>query len=313
VRKISNDFMDDLQNQKGILRPILEKIQKDHTLLFTSRENTINVYYRGGNILRLREHHKNSYQAAFDENYGRFGQAAPILPSIISDRREAEIWANNISKLKLTMDEYFVVNKKSEREYQQLVAHENNLSSISNETEYFITNIEYSPPGSWMRLDMLAIQWPASKRKSTKHCRSAIIELKYGASSIKSGKSGFIKHLKDIETLIKDENSYNDLIVSMKNQFDQLNQLDLIKFKKFKNYKAMKISTKKPEVILMLANYNPRSGQLIKVLNDPELQAYSKSPIFELKFFIASFSGYGMQTKCMFSLEEFLKVIEFFD
>jgi len=76
------------------------------------------------------------------------------------------------------MDEYFVVNKKSEREYQQIVAHENNLSSISNESEYFITDIEYSPPESRMRLDMLAIQWPASKRRSTQYCRPAIIELK---------------------------------------------------------------------------------------------------------------------------------------
>jgi hypothetical protein len=41
VRKISKAFMDDLQNQMGILRPILEKVQKDHTLLFAIRENTV--------------------------------------------------------------------------------------------------------------------------------------------------------------------------------------------------------------------------------------------------------------------------------
>jgi hypothetical protein len=313
MRKISNDFMDDLQNQKGVLRPILEKIQKDHTLLFAIRENYINVYYRGGNILRLREHYKNSYQAAFDENYGRFGQVAPILTSIISNRREAEIWSENIPKLKISMDEYFVFNKKSEREYQQIIVHENNLSSISNETEYFITDIEYSPPGYSMRLDMLAIQWPASKRKSMKRCRPAIIELKYGASSIKSGKAGLIKHLRDIETLINDKSSYNDLIHSMEHQFDQLTHLDLIKFKKFKKYQIMKIASLKPEVILMVANYNPRSQQLKKVLNDPELHTFSKSANFNLKFFVASFSGYGLHTQCMFSLEEFLKIIEFFD
>lgn len=313
MRKISTNFMNDLTDEDGRLFPVLEKIKNDHTLLLAIREDYINIYYRGGNILRLREHYNNSYQAEFDENYGRFGQAAPILPPIISNREEADIWADNIPNLKVTMDEYFVVNKKSEREYQQLVTQENNLSSISNESEYFITDIEYSPPGSWMRLDMLAIQWPASKRKSIKHCRPAIIELKYGVSSVKSEKSGFVKHLKDIEALIKDKDSYNELIHSMENQFDQLNQLDLIKFNKSKNYKAMKISFLKPEVILILANYNPRSKQLKKVLNDSEFQAYSKSPIFDLKFFIASFLGYGLHSQCMFSLEEFLRIIAHFN
>jgi len=74
----------------------------------------------------------------------------------------------------------------------------------------------------------------------------------------------------------------------------------------------MRIVTRKPEVILILANYNPRSQQLLHVLNDPEFQTYSKSPIFDLKFFIASFSGYGLHSQCMFTLTEFLKIVEFF-
>ena len=313
MRKISNNFMNDLTDEDGRLNPVLQKVQKDHTLLFAIRENYINIYYRGGNILRLREHDKNFYHAEFNENYGKLGQGVPILPSTITTQREGEIWAESIPKLKVIMDEYFVVNKKSEREYQQLVAHENNLSSISIESEYFITDIEFSPPGSMMRVDMLAIHWPANKRKSIKYCRPAIIELKYAASSIASGKSGLVKHLKDIESLIKEKRSYNDLIHSMENQFDQLSQLGLIKFNKHKNYQAMKLSVLKPEVILILANYNPRSQQLFYVLHASEFQAYSKSPIFDLKFFMASFSGYGLHSQCMFTLEEFLKIIAFFN
>ena len=98
----------------------------------------------------------------------------------------------------------------------------------------------------------------------------------------------------------------------MENQFDQLNQLGLTAFNKFGGYQEMNITSPKPEVILMLANYNPRSRQLMKVLNDPEFQAYSQSLLFDLKFFVASFSGYGLHSRCMFKLEEFLKIIEFF-
>ena len=290
----------------------MDKVQKDHTLFLAIRKNYINIYYRGGNILRLSELRNNYYLAEFDVNYGIFGQEVPDMPISISSLREAEIWAEGIPELKVIMDEYFAKNKKSEREYQQLIAHENNLSSISIESEYFISDIEYSPPGSSMRLDMLAVKWLASKRKSIKYCQPVIMELKYGVSNVNSGNSSLLKHLKDIESLINDENSYNDLILSLENQFDQLNHLDLIKFNKPKNYQRMKIGVSKPEVILTLANYNPRSQRLFNLLSEPDLETFDKSPLFDLRFFVASFSGYGLHSQCMFSLEDFLQIIEFF-
>ena len=312
MRKISDSFLNDLAHNDGLLNPLLKKVQKDHTLFLAIRANYINIYYRGGNILRLSELRINYYAAEFDVNYGRFRQEVPDMPISISSRKEAEVWAESIPKLKVVMDEYFAENKKSEREYQQLIAHENNLSSISNESEYFIADIEYSPPGSSMRLDMLAVKWLASKRKSIKYCQPVIMELKYGASSVNSGNSSLLKHLKDFESLINDENSYNELIRSLENQFDQLNHLNLIKFNKPKNYRRMKVYSSKPEVILILANYNPRSQRLFNLLADSDLKAYSESPLFDLRFFVASFSGYGLHSQCMFSLEEFLQMIEFF-
>ena len=93
MRKISNNFMNDLTDEDGRLNPILQKVKKDHTLLFAIRENYINIYYRGGNILRLRERDTNFYQAEFDKNYGKIGQGLPILPSNITTQREAEFCA----------------------------------------------------------------------------------------------------------------------------------------------------------------------------------------------------------------------------
>ena len=59
------------------------------------------------------------------------------------------------------MDYHFSVKWKLEREFQQLVARENNRSAISNQTEYFITDIELADEQS--RFDMLALKWRARR------------------------------------------------------------------------------------------------------------------------------------------------------
>jgi hypothetical protein len=54
-----------------------------------------------------------------------------------------------------------------------------NLSSISNETEYFISDIELADPSIGARFDMLAVRWLASDRKDGNHCKAVLIEMKY--------------------------------------------------------------------------------------------------------------------------------------
>lgn len=62
MRKLSVKFMGDLVNPDGVLYPILTRVRKDHTLMLAIRENFINIYYRGGNILNIKEHNKGFYQ-----------------------------------------------------------------------------------------------------------------------------------------------------------------------------------------------------------------------------------------------------------
>jgi hypothetical protein len=45
-----------------------------------------------------------------------------------------------------------------------------------------------------------------------------------------------------------------------------------------------------PEVIFILANRNPRSSKLKKILCDPEIEKYENSKLFKL-IFVASFAG----------------------
>ena len=102
------------------------------------RDRYFNVYYRGGNILKVIEHRKGLYRTSFDDQYNKLQRNIPDSPASIANQADAEKWVASFPDRKNIMDEYFSAYSKAEREFQQLVARENNSSSISNESEYFV-------------------------------------------------------------------------------------------------------------------------------------------------------------------------------
>ena len=66
MRRLPKTFMNDLKNEDGKLYPLLERIKKDDTLLLSIRNNYINIYYRGGNLVRI-SYGAKGYKAFFDE------------------------------------------------------------------------------------------------------------------------------------------------------------------------------------------------------------------------------------------------------
>ena len=77
-----------------------------------------------------------------------------------------------------------------------------------------------------------------------------------------------VKHLNNMDELISNENRYADLIRTMENQFNQLDQLGLLNFNKGKSKAHVVLDLKeKPEVIFILANHNPRSSKLKRILD----------------------------------------------
>ena len=307
MRKLSAKFMGDLVDSDGVLHPILTRVKKDHTLMLAIRENFINIYYRGGNILKIMEHNKGSYQASFDDRYNKSGLLIPDSPSEINNQNDSRSWIDSFPSRKNIMDEYFSTYGKAEREFQQLIARENNNSTISNESEYFVSDIEVTEP--YARFDIMAIRWLAAQRKNGSNCKAALIEMKYGDSAL-TGSAGLLKHLKDMEKLITNKDGYSKLLETMESQFTQLDELGLLKFNKGTSNAKVKLNPDEtPEVIFVLANHNPRSPKLKTILSDPEIDKYAQSQLFDLKFYVASFAGYGLHAKCMFPLVEFLKLL----
>jgi hypothetical protein len=301
-RPVSNGFLNDLKN--GILAPIASRVRVDDTLMLAFRGNSINVYYRGGSILRLTQQAEaGRYKPEFDPNYEKNGvKASSDLPVVIGTVADCEAWIGAFPVLKQIMDFYFAKHRKLEREFQQLVAWENNRSGIANSTEYFITDIEYADVLHGARLDMLGLKWPSTDRQDGSRCTPVLIEMKYGIGSYE-GDAGIVKHVADLRGMLSRETTMDRLNQDIAGQFAQLDELKLVNFNKAKSFKNVEV-VGKPEVILLLANHNPRSRTLLNALEKIE-----EPSGINLRFFAASFAGYGLHDACMMDLEEFRELV----
>ena len=145
ARGLTDQFMRDLKD--GILHPILDRVLKDDTLDLQIRNNYVNVYYRGGNLMKITDPNPTigTYKAYFNNKYFMGSSPAACLKTtIIKNQVDSDSWVKEFPILKQAMDLYFSQHAKEEREFQQLIGRENNWSGIANDTDYFICDIEYA-------------------------------------------------------------------------------------------------------------------------------------------------------------------------
>ncbi len=319
-RKLSPQFMQELS--AGYLKPLLDRVKFDQTLMLAIRDGYINVYYRGGSLLKLEEQKQREmgYACFFDKNYIKQhnelikylptgDQLIHKLPTCLCTEEDCVAWVVAIPQLKLVMDLFFGIQNKPEREFQQLVARENNSSTISNESEYFITDIEFSADRNLKaRFDMLGVRWLSNDRNKMRTIRPVLVEMKYGDGAL-TGRAGLEKHLADIHKLLLDEKRKIKLLEIISSQFNQLDELGLLMFNRNKKWQPLKLSNVgKPEVIFLLANHNPRKSKLNEILTSSAVKEYAESDLFDLRFHVAGFSGYAMHSSNMLPLDEFVKL-----
>ncbi|PTN37063.1 hypothetical protein [Desulfonatronum sp. SC1] len=312
MRTISDSFYHEMINEDGILHPIIERLRNDDTLMFAIRNGYFNIYYRGGSIAKVKENKlKKHFIISFDKEYNKTGISIPHFPEILASKKDTQNFIGVLPLLKEIMDTYFSKKNKYEREFQQVIARENNSSPISNGTEYFITDIEFAVSEIKSRFDMLAIQWLSSDRSKAARCRPVFIEVKYGDEAL-SGKSGLTEHLKKIEEFISSKNAYSESLAMMADQFRILDELQLMKFNKSKNELTIDLcsNAEKPQVIFIFANHNPRSRKLREIIENEVPESYENPENFDLRFFVSTFAGYGMHEASMLKRSAFLQLLQ---
>lgn len=270
----------------GELHPLLEAVKKDDTLDLELRGDSVNIYYRGGRLFKITEK-KGGYAVLFNKKY------CVTDNSLLEEYPDVKTAVDNIPFYKQAMDWWFHEHPKYEREFQQVIARENNnLGNISRGTDYYIVDIEYANKGDTAdksaRFDMVALKWlsDGATRKDVQKVSLALIEVKFGNGALQ-GKSGVCEHLKDFQHFLSDQNSLKEFCEDMSVVFAQKCQLGLVDGLQEKQFKV-KINHKNPEVIFVFANHDPDSKILDNILLCNEL---NECP-FPVRIAKASSMGY---------------------
>lgn len=145
---LNDEFLDDLKG--GVLAPLTKAVRSDTSLCLELRGGSINVYYRGGSLMKVKQSAKG-YAVSFDEGYFEGNLPAPHI------REEADVtnWLDVLPKLKQAIDQYLGKHREDEREFQQILVRDNNFGSIARSTDYYICDIEYQSRDG--RFDMIAV------------------------------------------------------------------------------------------------------------------------------------------------------------
>jgi len=293
-RRLSDRFMADLT--EGVLRPLLDRVRADRTLCLEIREDYVNIYYRGGNLLKV-SRTPDGYAAFFDPKYasddgGALSAAMPAPRLRSSD--DVAIWLGMFPRLKLAMDLFFGRNPKEEREAQQSILRENNFGGVSRATDYFVCDIEYANPHG--RFDLVAVHWPSvgALRKRADGRRLVLVEAKFGEGAI-DGPAGIHSHIVGINRFLDTPENVTALKNEMVDVFNQKRQLGLIDCGK--NLEAF--SADPPMLLLALVNHDPDSTKLRTSLDN-----LPPSPHAEVYLATSCFMGYGLFDPAVLPLAE---------
>ncbi len=230
IRHISEDFIKDLKEKTGELNWIYRKVMDAGSpYSLEIRAGYINVYYRGGSLLKIAEKKtkkSRTYTFGFDSKYGkRKGRDKDEIcwcDFMIRHQDDMKSLTNEKAReyfddFRSMMDGWFAEHPKLEREYQ----HYASLPRYNDN----VLDIEYAIGESGMRLDMVMID---------KKGELYLIENKFGNSAISSRtttgkpKPGLSKHYGDFITIILNEDHWTNLTESMQHILDDKKALGMI-------------------------------------------------------------------------------------
>ncbi|MDF2947455.1 MAG: hypothetical protein K0S51_2134 [Bacillales bacterium] len=286
--------------ESGFLSKLTNLVKSDSTLNmeFRCKSKSINLYYRGGNILRVTKSTNDTYNIYFDRNFLSDSKIIERLPKKVQNEKEIAEWINVFPILKNAMDHFFTKIQKNERFFQQLVVYDNNISKTARSTDYYICDTEFVINDT--QFDMIGVRWPSSsvQRKNNEKLKLAIIEMKYGDDAI-TGDSGIVDHF---SKFMKTADELPRIARSAECTFNCKLELGLIDCGK----SIKDISADNPEYILLLANHDPQKSNLKKELI--KLKHLNKG-MFDVKIATSSCMGYGLYQENMIDLDTFIEKI----
>jgi len=304
MRQLTPTLFDELKNEKSELHALLEYVKADDTLDMEFRGNSFTLYYRGGALLTVEEISSDSYN--WNGITGEYLLAGKDRYE--QKHKDAEQFDEYIPEAKHIIDRYICLGAKNhlgEKEIQQLVVKENNYSPNSQDTDYFIVDMEYEESNDSGRFDLVVLRWDSStSARKSNNVSMAIVEVKQGIDTVRTSESnpGLKQHQNDFEKFCSNPTAKKSFMNDMLTVFKQKCELGLIKA----NSKIENITEETKlqlvgdlEFYCLLANYKPASKQLKNELEEMD----------DCKFFTSSYMGYGLYVKNIIDKEEILKTL----
>lgn len=284
----------------GCLHPILKALHADDTLMLGLRGDYVSVYYRGGELLKIRPGSSGDFRITANIDYGH---PQDHLDRTVGTAAQAEAVVGTIPAMKWLMDWHSKIRSSHEREFQQLVVRENNRSRSAGSSDYFITDMEHASGNS--RFDMLGAHWSHRDRKHGDRLTPVIFEMKYGEQALTGG-AGLAKHIEDLRNWLSDSEFVAKLKANVASQFNQLAELGLLEFNRSDSIDTFTCDDRL-RVVLVLAAFNPRSSKLLPILKEIE---ENPIPSVDLRVFHASFCGYLMHENSMLDLSQTIEQLK---
>lgn len=290
-RTISEELFHELQS--GVYHQITDIVKIDPYLDMEMRgDDGVMIYYRGGKLLTINE---DQGLIGLDEEYYLQKDVVRIVPSA-SDPLDYICKAKHV----IDLHESGPKRKLIEKEFQQRVVYENNLSANAINTDYFIADVEWADNDALGgRADIVAFRWNHMEHKK-RLLQLTLIEVKQGDGAIgtyktidKRGNSivsaGLKKHYDDFIQFSSDMDYVRNVAEDMLLVLKQKRDLGLIKGldKLFCSgtKEILPELVDKPDFIFLLANYHHYSSAL-----RDECESLPE----ESKFYLSSFMGYGL-------------------
>ena len=288
-RSISKTLLDKL-NEEGIYHEITELVKIDPYLDMEMRgEDGVMIYYRGGKILTI---HEQLGLIGLDENYYTKEDDVYLTPQV-------ENILDYLCKAKHIIDvhESREKSKLVEKEFQQRVVYENNLSANADNTDYFIADVEWADNDTLGgRADIVAFRWNHMEHRK-RILQLTLIEVKQGDGAIETYETknkrgelmlsaGLCKHYEDYLRFKENKDYVKDVAKDMLIVLKQKKELGLIKgLDKLFVSGEKEVDPElidKPAFIFLLANYHHYSSALkseSEKLPDDSLFYLSSFPI----------------------------------
>ena len=291
-RSISKTLLDKL-NEEGIYHEITELVKIDPYLDMEMRgEDGVMIYQRGGKILTI---HEQLGLIGLDENYYTKEDDVYLTPQV-------ENILDYLCKAKHIIDvhESREKSKLVEKEFQQRVVYENNLSANADNTDYFIADVEWADNDTLGgRADIVAFRWNHMEHRK-RILQLTLIEVKQGDGAIETYETknkrgelmlsaGLCKHYEDYLRFKENKDYVKDVAKDMLIVLKQKKELGLIKgLDKLFVSGEKEVDPElidKPAFIFLLANYHHYSSAL---------KSESEKLPDDSLFYLSSFMGYGL-------------------